>query len=229
MPIAGWIGTTLVDYPARVAAVVFFSGCNLRCPFFHNASLVLPNKDTPQLLVEEVLTQLRRRVGFISGVVFTGGEPLMDPLLGSMVEETKKLGLAVKIDTNGTWPEKLHDVLDFVDYVALDLKAAPSKYEKATGGKSCFEPVRQTLQLLAASKTHYEVRTTVVPGLVCEQDFDEIVPFVRGVPVYALQEFRPIATLDPTWLTQPPTSLQTMQAIRDRLASVVGRVEIRAH
>ncbi len=227
MPIAGWLGTTLVDYPARVAAVVFFSGCNLRCPFCHNRALVLPTPETPEIPPDEVLEQLNRRVGFISGVVFTGGEPLLDPLLPRMVEEAASMGLAVKIDTNGTFPDRLAALLGRIDYVALDLKAAPSRYGEATGGKSGFSPVKETLRLLASSKTAYEVRTTVVPGLVSLQDFDEILPIVRGVPVYALQEFVARDTLDPSWSELPPSSREEMQLIRDRLAPWVGRVEMR--
>lgn len=227
MPIAGFSGTTLVDYPARVAAVVFFSGCNLRCPFCHNPALVLPGEDVPRMAVGEVLEELRRRAGFISGVVFTGGEPLMDPQIESIIPEVKKMGLAVKIDTNGTWPEKLEVLLGQIDYVAMDLKAAPSRYAEATGGKCSFDSVADTLRLLEASGTAYELRTTVVPGLVDARDFDEIIPVVQGVPVYALQEFIPSGTLDPAWSQLPRSDRQEMRDIRDRLAPWVGRVEMR--
>lgn len=231
MRIAGWHGTTLVDFPSRVASILFFAGCNLRCPFCHNPGLVLQDRMDPESAedFEVILDRLNKRQGFISGVVLTGGEPLMQPELPAVVRAIRELGFAVKLDTNGTWPGPLAAILPWVDYVALDLKSAPARYPEATGGRAGFEDVARSLEVLRAGPVPWELRTTVVPGLVGPDDIRALIPLVSGAPLYALQPFVPRDTLDPEYSRLSAVPSSTVQEMAALLAPVVSRVIIRSN
>jgi len=231
MRVAGWHGTTLVDFPSRVASILFFAGCNLRCPFCHNPGLVLPELFAPETAVEfdEILKRITDRRDFISGVVFTGGEPLMQPELAEAIAAVRALGLAVKLDTNGTWPDRLLAVLDQVSYVALDLKTSPARYLEATGGMADFSSVERSLDLLRSSAVPYELRTTVVPGLVTLDDIGALVPRVSGAPLYALQSFVSRETLDPAWTGLGAAAPELLQEMAALLRPSVKKVIIRSN
>jgi pyruvate formate lyase activating enzyme len=231
MRIAGWHGTTLVDFPSRVASILFFAGCNLRCPFCHNPGLVLPERIDPDASMEfeVILDKLKARQGFISGVVLTGGEPLMQPELPAVIRAIRELGYAVKLDTNGTWPGPLAAILPWVDYVAMDLKSAPERYPEATGGRAGFEDVARSLDVLRAGPVPWELRTTVVPGLVGLEDIRALVPLVTGAPLYALQPFVPRDTLDPEYSRRSPVPAATVHEMAALLAPAVARVIIRSN
>ncbi len=194
MDIAYFQGTSLIDYPGKVAAVVWTVGCNLRCPFCYNAELVLPelSQNLPRLSPEAVLIQLRRRTRLIEGVVVTGGEPTLQSDLADWLWEAKTSGLAVKLDTNGTHPEVLAKLLDraLVDYVALDVKGPAERYREFTGGFDVWDRVQKSLDLLRGAGIVYEARTTVAPGL-CEGDLRQIAQELRGAQRYVLQPFFP--------------------------------------
>ncbi|MBU1068341.1 anaerobic ribonucleoside-triphosphate reductase activating protein [Myxococcota bacterium] len=231
MRIAGWHGTTLVDFPSRVASILFFAGCNLRCPFCHNPGLVLPDRFDPATSVDfdDILKKLSERRNFISGVVFTGGEPLMQADLSEAIAAVRGLGLAVKLDTNGTWPSRLAEVLGQVQYVALDLKTSPARYHEATGGMADFSGVQATLDLLRAHQVSYELRTTVVPELVTLEDIEALVPLVKDVPLFALQSFVSRETLDPAWSGMAAASPALVQEMAALLATSARKVIIRSN
>ncbi len=237
MRVAGWHGTTLVDFPSRVASILFLAGCNLRCPFCHNPGLVLPELMEPAAAedFDVILKKLEERRGFISGVVFTGGEPLLQPDLDEALLAVRDLGLAVKLDTNGTHPEALARVLNRVDYVALDLKTAPDRYPEATGGRSGFEPVGQTLELLVDQSVvrgngfTWEARTTLVPGLVGLEDLRALAPLAAAAPLWALQPFVPRGTLDPAFSQLSAMPVAEVRQWVDQLRPVVGRVIFRSN
>ncbi len=190
--IKGFRGTSLVDFPDRLAAVVFFAGCNFRCPFCYNVDLVLPEriKNLETLAPEEILAQLRKREGFIQGVVITGGEPTLSKnLLRSLLERIRtETDLAIKLDTNGSRPEVLKNLIEegLLDYVALDLKTSPARYAELKGD---FAPVKESLTILKEKGLPFEIRITAVPYLVTERDLEEMLPFLDGVPLIALQRF----------------------------------------
>lgn len=231
MRVAGWHGTTLVDFPSRVASILFFAGCNLRCPFCHNSGLVLPERHDPEAAedFEVTLERLRSRVGFITGVVLTGGEPLLQPELPAAIRAIRELGLLVKLDTNGTWPGPLAAILPWVDYVAMDLKTSPARYREATGGCADFDDVSDSLDVLRAAEVPWEVRTTVVPGLVGLEDIRALLPHVTGAPLYALQPFVPRDTLDPEYSRRSAVPASTVREMAGLLAPVVSRVIIRSN
>lgn len=184
----------MVDYPGKIASVIFLGGCNWRCPYCYNVDLVLPERlrELPDLSEEEVLSELRRREGFIKGVVVTGGEPtIWGRRLRGLLERIRyETGLEIKLDTNGSNPELLERLLEagLVDYLALDFKTAPSRYEEL-GGR--FEPVKRSLELLKGLDGRAEVRITVVPALVSEKEISEMMPYLEGIKRVALQKFLP--------------------------------------
>ncbi len=189
MNIQGYQKISLLDYPGKVACTVFTGGCNLRCPFCHNASLVLsPNEG--ESMEGEVLDYLEKRKGLLDGVCVTGGEPLLQPDLIAFLRRIKALGLAVKLDTNGSKPDRLGKVLasGLVDYVAMDIKHAPEHYEQAIGVKIDASVFEESIRILKESGLPHEFRTTAVKGIHELQDFLRIAELV-GNDAYFIQGF----------------------------------------
>ncbi|HIE32543.1 MAG TPA: anaerobic ribonucleoside-triphosphate reductase activating protein [Thermodesulfobacteriaceae bacterium] len=218
--IKGFRGTSVVDYPGKIASVVFLGGCNWRCPYCYNVDLVLPErlKNLPDLPEEGILSDLLRRKGFIKGVVITGGEPtIWGRRLKAFLERIKyETKLAVKLDTNGSNPELVASLLaeGLVDYLAMDFKTAPSRYSELSAD---FEPVEKTLELLKDLNGCAEVRITLAPGLVAKQDLEEMLPYLKRVKRVALQKFVPEAeTLAPDF-PRPSLPPDTVSSLADYL------------
>lgn len=192
MNIAGLQKTTLLDFPGRIACTVFLAGCNLRCPFCHNASLVLPGQiAAPVMSEEELLSFLQTRKGKLDGVCITGGEPTLYRSLPALIENIRALGFLVKLDTNGSDPEMLKELLDrgMLDYVAMDIKNSPERYRETCGGVEIIESVRQSAGLLMAGSTDYEFRTTVVHPLHTPEELEAVGKWLQGAKQYYLQHF----------------------------------------
>ena len=192
MYICGLQKLAMVDYPGKLAATVFTGGCNLRCPFCHNAPLVLRVAETPELPVDEVLTFLRSRKGLLDGVVLSGGEPLLQQGAADFLREVKSLGFAVKLDTNGCYPEALAAILaeGLVDYVAMDIKNRPEKYPETVGIPDFdITPIQESIRLLQSSGVDYEFRTTVVRELHTVDDIRAICGWLKGSKRWYLQQF----------------------------------------
>lgn len=191
MNIQGYQKLTLLDFPGRVACTVFTGGCNLRCPFCHNAGLVRsPFASAGQ--EEEVLTYLATRRGLLDGICITGGEPLLQADLLSFIRRVKEMGYAVKLDTNGSLPARLSALLEtgLLDYVAMDVKNAPAGYAAATGHEGDVTPFLESIRLLRASGTAHEFRTTVVKGIHTAADMEALGQLLAGTEHYFLQPFR---------------------------------------
>ena len=164
MRISGFQKMTLLDFPGRVACTVFTFGCNLRCPFCHNASLVVGGGEA-EFSKEEILAYLKKRTGLLDGVCITGGEPLLQSDIADFIKEIKALGYAVKLDTNGCYPEKLKELVlgGLVDYVAMDVKNCFSKYGQTVGIKDFdVSPIKESAAFLISSGIDFEFRTTIV-------------------------------------------------------------------
>lgn len=189
MLICGLNKTTLLDYPGRVAATVFTGGCNFRCPFCHNAGLVLSPLTQEHYTEEDILSFLRKRRNILSGVCITGGEPTIQQDLPDFIQKIKELGIAVKLDTNGSHPQMLEQLIHErqIDYVAMDIKNSPAKYQDTAGFP--VEQVLSSADLLMQSDIPYEFRTTVVKEFHTLQDLEEIAGWIRGCPGYYLQQF----------------------------------------
>jgi pyruvate formate lyase activating enzyme len=231
MQIKGWVKTSLVDYPERIAASLFCGGCNFRCPNCHNSGIVLRPHDYPDLPDQEIWAFLEKRVELLDGVVLSGGEPTLQHDLLSFALRLRGLGYQVKLDTNGYRPEVVQALIDrsAVDYVAMDIKAPldSTRYAYATGVSIDIRRIRHTVDLLLAGKVAYEFRTTVVPGLLAETDFADIAQAIRGAPRYYLQQFVARNTLDPKMLSLIPYEADRLRAMADLARRWVEHVGVR--
>ena len=193
MIIKGLAKLTLLDYPGKVACTIFTGGCNFRCPFCHNASLATRAGEMDTIPEEEIFSLLKKRKGILDGVCITGGEPLLfgDELF-DFIARIKEMGFAVKLDTNGSFPERLKTLLDagLVDKVAMDIKNSPEKYG-VTAGVENFDlaPIERSIELIKNSGVDYEFRTTVVAELHSAEDFEGIGKMIEGAKAYFLQSF----------------------------------------
>lgn len=225
-------GTSLIEYPGKIASVLFSAGCNYACPFCHNPELI--NIDLLDgeysLSHDRVIQELREREGFIDAVVLTGGEPLLHrenlELLRRIREETS---LATKLDTNGSFPDRLREVLPMVNYVAMDLKAAPDKYIFATGGRGGFTSIRESGVLLIESGVDFEFRSTMVPGVVTDEDVIQLLDeFGTGViKRYSLQRFRSEKTLSEELTGMPSYPEGYLESLAERMKGRVEDVQLR--
>lgn len=186
---------TLLDFPGTVACTIFTGGCNFRCPFCHNASFITDD-DRGELITQietsEVIVFLKKRQRILDGICISGGEPLMQPDLGDFIYEVKNLGYRVKVDTNGSFSEKLKGLMrsGLVDYVAMDIKNAPENYAGTIGCKSYdLTNIRDSAAFLMEYGIEYEFRTTVVRELHTLEDFDAIGRWLKGAKRYFLQAF----------------------------------------
>ena len=191
MIIKGLQKTTLLDFPGKVACTVFTAGCNFRCPFCHNASLVISPNTSEVLSEEEIFAFLKKRRGILDGVCITGGEPLLQRDIEEFIQKIRDLGLAVKLDTNGAYPERLKSIIDraLVDYVAMDIKNSKEKYALTAGADVDIEKISESVEILMSSDVDYEFRTTVVRELHSPDDINAIGKWIRGAKKYFLQSF----------------------------------------
>lgn len=189
MTINGLLKLTLLDFPGYTACTVFFSGCNFRCPFCHNASLVLGKGEN--ISEDEFFRFLSKREGVLDGVAITGGEPLMQRELPDFIRRIKNMGFAVKLDTNGSFPKKLRSLVEegLIDYVAMDIKSSPEGYERAAGCPVNMENIKESVDYLLSDAVDYEFRTTVATGAVLPSDMDGIGRLIKGAKRCFLQGF----------------------------------------
>ena len=194
MLISGLQKLTLLDYPGKVACTVFTGGCNFRCPFCHNSALVLPEQLSQGCDAQEILAFLKKRVGVLDGVAVTGGEPLLHPELADFLKEIKAMGFLVKLDTNGSFPERLIALAEagLVDRVAMDVKNAPALYAKTAGLPEDYDltGVTRSKDFLLSGAVDYEFRTTVVKGLHTAESLTEAARWIEGAKEYYLQQYR---------------------------------------
>lgn len=228
MRIHGFNKTTLLDYPEHVAATVFTGGCNFRCPFCHNASLVLQPEECPVIPEEEVLGHLRKRRGILEGVCITGGEPTLQKDLKEFVCKVKDMGFLVKLDTNGYRPEVLRQLLSegLLDYVAMDVKAALPNYTKVTGCPQLdLSRIEESIAILKNSRISYEFRTTVVKGLHTVEEFEEIGRMLKGCRAYYLQAYRDNENVISQGYAAYPA--QIMRDMKEMARKYIDKVELR--
>lgn len=225
MRIGGIAKMTLLDFPGRVACTVFTEGCNLRCPFCHNATLVSGGADG--ISRDDLLSFLKKRQGLLEGVCLTGGEPLCQPDLAELIRDIRTLGYAVKLDTNGTNPRALAALIDagLLDYVAMDIKNSPEKYALTTGLPQMPAGIRESVALLLEGRVPYEFRTTVVEELHEPCDFVAIGEWIRGADRYFLQMFKDSGDILGTGMSAPHP--EKMRACLAAVLPYVGTAELR--
>jgi len=192
MKIAGFQKLTLLDYPGKVACILFTYGCNFACPFCHNSFLVTGDVPVPEYSEEEIFNFLKKRQGVLDGVCISGGEPLLHGDLPEFIKKIKELGYPVKLDTNGSMPEKLKDVVQsrLVDYVAMDIKNTFDKYPETTGCENInTDNIKESIDFLMKGYVDFEFRTTVVKEFHSPQDIEKISEIISGCDKYYLQNF----------------------------------------
>ncbi len=225
MNIGGFQKVDLVNFPGIMAATVFTMGCDCRCPYCHNPTLV--ESLEPLVLEEKVFSYLSERRGLLEGVVVSGGEPCLQKDLPDFLSALKKIGLKVKLDTNGSYPRMLSELITdgLVDYVAMDIKARKERYEEVAGiPASRVEP---SVSLLLEGRVPYEFRTTCVEGLLSLQDILSIGTWIHGASLYCLQMFNPSVTLDASYKARSSFSRERLEQAAGALSGDVGRIVIR--
>ena len=193
MYICGYQKTTLLDYPEHVAATIFTGGCNFRCPFCHNADLLLKKSGDSPVSEEEILAFLKKRKNVLSGVCITGGEPTLQPDLKDFIIKARDLGYKIKLDTNGYRPDVILSLLaeNLLDYIAMDIKAGLSNYAKVSGIPNLdTSKIMESISIIENSGINYEFRTTVVKELHSRQDFLEITEMLSSSSPYFIQSFK---------------------------------------
>jgi len=226
MEFKGFQKISLLDYPGKIAAIVFVGGCNFRCGFCYNRDLVLNHQSLPSIPEEEVLEYLEKNKDWLDGLEITGGEPTLHPELPNFLEKVKKLGYSVKLDTNGSNPKMLAELLEkhLVDYVAMDVKAplVEDKYQAAIGirANGALKEVEKSIELLRGSNgLDYEFRTTMVPGLTSKDDIILIAQQIRNAKKYCLQQFKSNTShVDEKYSNIAPCPFGFLQEIQKQIA-----------
>ncbi|KKW36002.1 anaerobic ribonucleoside-triphosphate reductase activating protein [Candidatus Adlerbacteria bacterium RIFCSPHIGHO2_01_FULL_54_23] len=228
MRIGGFQGSSLIDYPGNVSAVIFTIGCNFRCPYCHNPELVLetPEREIPS---EEIIKFLDSRKGVLPAVVITGGEPTMHDDLPDFARRVKSLGYLVKLDTNGTNPAMLRKLIGekHVDYVAMDIKAPREKYPQIVGSAVNAAAIRESIDFLLSNTVDYEFRTTIVRSQLSPEDLEQIGVEIAGARRYFLQEFLPGKTLHPAFRNKLSYGRGELENIAESLKKHVTHCEVR--
>lgn len=229
MQISGLQKLTLLDYPGTVACTIFTAGCNFRCPFCHNAMLVLPEQiEETSLSEDEVLKFLKKRQGVLEGVAVTGGEPLLHADMPQLLRKIKDLGYKIKLDTNGSNPKLLREIVEagLVDRVAMDIKNSPEMYPETVGCRVDMAAVEESKDFLLSGTVDYEFRTTVVKGIHTEESLIEAAKWIAGAKEYYLQQFKDSGNLiKPDELTA--FDEKEMHALADAVRKYVPAVEVR--
>lgn len=227
MLIAGFEKNTLLDYPGKIASIIFTYGCNLRCPYCHNPELVTQPCQKENLYSEEyILDYLKHREGLIDALVITGGEPTLQSGLIPFIKKVKNLGFLVKLDTNGVLDDKVKEImsLDIVDYWAMDIKY-PSEYFKEYGLDS--KSVKHTIEMIMNSGKEYEFRTTYVKGIHSIEDAKSIGKMIEGANHYYIQNFRKGKTIDPKLNESNSFTQKELEEIKKVITPYVKSVKIR--
>lgn len=228
MIFGGFEKCTLVDYPGKVACMVYTIGCNFRCPYCHNPELI---DETVEVTLSEatILDFLDTRRELLDGVVITGGEPTMHEELPVFMRRIKDKGFLVKLDTNGTNPKMLQQVIDegLVDYIAMDIKSPLETYSQTVARPVDVESIRESIRILLSSPVPYEFRTTVVKSLLSPEDLKRIGEAIRGAKNYYLQKFVPTKILNPQFKRKVTYTDEEFEEFRSMMSNYVETCNIR--
>lgn len=229
MKIGGLQKVSLIDYPEVICGVIFLQGCNFKCSYCHNPELVDPKLFGPCLEEKKVLNFLARRIGKLDAVTITGGEPTIQKDLIPFIKQIRKLGFAVKIDSNGSQPDVIKKLLDekLLDFVAMDIKAPLEKYKSIVRAPVDTQSIKESVRLVLKSKIPHEFRTTVVKSQLGAKDILEIAKLISGAKHYALQKFVPTKTLDKKFLKEKTCPDDELEKIKKRLEKDIPSVIVR--
>ncbi len=231
--IKGFDQMSLVDWDGMVASTLYTSGCNFRCPYCHNSGLVLFPDQYESIPIDEILDYVKEHNDFIDGVVITGGEPCIHKNIGGFIKQLREVGVGVKLDTNGSFPDLLESLIDkeLLDYVAMDVKAPLDfdSYSKSAGitDRRTFEKVRDSIDLLMEGRIDYEFRMTVVPALHRASDLQRVAEQIKGARRFVLQNYVPRDTLDPAFLSETPYDAERLEEFKKMMAPMFDECMIR--
>jgi len=230
LTIKGFQKTTLVDYPNKVACTIFLPNCNFRCGFCHNRDLVLNPDSLPTIKEEEILNYLKEKKKWLDAVCISGGEPLLHKELANFLEKIKQIGYLTKIDTNGTVPDFLKELIDknLIDYIAMDIKNSLENYNKTAGLNADIEKIKQSIKIIKNSGKGYEFRTTVTPTIHTKENIKKIGQLLEGTKKFAIQNFKPAKeVIDPKYKDVKPFSKEELEEFKEILKNHIDEVEIR--
>lgn len=216
MVIGGLQKSSLIDYPGKISCVIFLSGCNFQCPYCHNLEFVKTDLlRGPHQSEKDVLEFLKRRKGVLEGVVISGGEPTLQEDLNFLCEKVKELGFPVKLDTNGSHPSVIRSLLEdrLVDYIAMDIKTDPSRYESILSKKCNPESILQSIRTIMKSSADYEFRTTCVKPFIDERIIEDIAKSIKGGNRYVLQRFNDQKVLNPEYFEKVGSSFDEYELL----------------
>lgn len=223
--IVGFQKTSLVDYPDKIVSTIFFSGCNFRCPFCHNKSLVEHREDLQNTILEstqikkEIFEHLESKKMFLDGICITGGEPTLSSDLYDFIKQIKQRNFLIKLDTNGTNPKIVERLIteNLIDFIAMDIKGVFEKYSEYTKTPINLENIKKTIQLIKNSKINYEFRTTVLPKLHTFDDILKTVSQLNGCERFAIQQFKKGETLDKKYSDEQTFSKKELELIKSEI------------
>lgn len=228
--IKGLQKTTLIDYPGKIACTIFLGGCNFRCGYCYNYDLVVAPNKIPSIDEEEIRKFLYQRKNLVDGVCITGGEPTLHENLPALIEIIKEMDYKVKLDTNGTNPKMLKELLEkkLIDYVAMDIKCSLESYKKVVGVKVDKEKLKESIQIIKNSGIDYEFRTTVIPDIIDEKEIEKIGKLIKGSKNYYLQQFAPHeSTLSKKYNSMKPLEQKKLEEFKKIAEKYVKKVGIR--
>ena len=235
LEIKGFNKYSLIEYPGKISAVIFLPRCNFRCPFCQNPDLILNYKNLPSISGQEVINYLSLNKKWIDALSISGGEPTLCEDLSSFIKEVKERGFLIQLETNGTNPQMLKELLEkkLIDYVALDIKAPLNweKYKKVSGisikEKILFEKVKESIKILLNGEVNYEFRTTLVPVLLSQEDIINLAGQIKGAKKYVLQQFVSQKTLNKDYEKIAPYPKEKLEIIKERIKKYFQTCEIR--
>jgi len=229
MKIGGLQRVSLIDYPGLISAVVFLQGCNFKCSYCHNPELVDPSLFQPCLRENDIFDFLETRKGKLDAVSITGGEPTLQDKLPAFIKQIRKMGFAVKMDTNGSQPKVIKNLLadKLLDFIAMDIKAPLEKYKEIVKTPVKVDSIKESIDLILKAKIPHEFRTTIVESQLGENDILQIGKLIAGADHYVLQNFVSKKTLDKKFLKEKPFSDEKLQKIKSRLEQQIPSVTIR--
>jgi len=223
--------TCLVDFEPYTSCVLFFGGCNFRCGYCHNPELVLNFNSIKTIEEEEIFSFLESRKNWIDGIVITGGEPTLYKDLPEFIDKIKKMGFLVKLDTNGSNPEMVKNLIEkkLVDYIAMDIKTSPENYGIVTGVNIDIEKIKSSADIIKNSEVEHEFRTTIVPGLVTKEDLIKIGEWLKGSKKYVIQNFREKADMiENRFKNISPHKKEELDEIREKMLKFFKEVVVKS-
>lgn len=216
------------DFPGHISSTVFVGGCNFKCPFCHNADLVLRPESLATFPLDYFISFLDSRKSWLEGICVSGGEPLLHDDLEVLLTLIKERNLLVKIDTNGSFPSRLEELIqkELVDHIAMDVKAPLEKYQKVTKAELDVEDIQKSIDIIKNSNLEYIFRTTIVPGLIGAEDIENIGKMLHSSKVFQIQQFVPSTTVDESYKRKKPLSKEEIQALAGIAKAYFSEVRI---